>query len=344
VQLGIQHTDDAILTKINRDCSTATTIKALELLRNCCYKMDIHLMPNLPGSTVELDRKMFNRILDSPDLHADQWKIYPCEVVPWTVIKKWFESGEYVPYSAAALEELLIGVKAKMHPWIRLNRVIRDIPAQYVSGENDAPNLRQELAIKMAKRGLYCKCIRCREVRGDRKKLGVPQLVHRQYRAGQGAEHFVSFETDDRKRIHGFVRVRICDDPNLAGGGVFPELVGCALVRELHVYGKLMTTYTEDANQNQPKEDVQHYGLGTRLMLEAEAIAVKHGYTKLAVIAGVGVRGFYRKLGYVTDPDSEMMIKHLKAPMHATLRVVAVRFIIILMAAIVIQNLLDYIP
>ncbi|KAH8065552.1 radical SAM domain containing protein [Aureococcus anophagefferens] len=28
---------------------------------------------------------------------ADQWKIYPCEVTPWTVIKKWFDEGSTCP-------------------------------------------------------------------------------------------------------------------------------------------------------------------------------------------------------------------------------------------------------
>jgi elongator complex protein 3 len=33
-------------------------------------------------------------------------------------------------------------------------------------------------------------------------------------------------------------------------------------------------------------------------MLEAEKITKKMGYTKIAVISGIGVRGYYRKLGY----------------------------------------------
>ena len=29
--------------------------------------------------------------LTEPELQADQWKIYPCETTPWTIIKKWAE-------------------------------------------------------------------------------------------------------------------------------------------------------------------------------------------------------------------------------------------------------------
>jgi ELP3 family radical SAM enzyme/protein acetyltransferase len=302
VQLGIQHTDDDILKKINRGCTTADAIKAMQLLRDCCYKTDIHLMPNLPGSDVEKDRKMFEYVLHSPDLQADQWKIYPCEITPWTVIKKWYEEGLYVPYSEEKLMDLLIEVKTQVHPWIRLNRVIRDIPSQYILGGMDEPNLRQVINNRMIARGTPCKCIRCREVKTDDKAIAAAEFVVRKYRANDGDEYFISFETPDRTKICGFARVRISKNP---GAGIFPELKGAALVRELHVYGQLVAT----AEKN--KSHAQHTGFGTQLMQHAERIARKHGLNKVAVISGVGVRNFYRRLGFELEGEGELMIKHL---------------------------------
>ena len=47
---------------------------------------------------------------------------------------------------------------------------------------------------------------------------------------------------------------------------------------------------------------VQHKGLGMKLMHLAEKIAKEHGYEKIAVISGIGVRGYYRdKLGYTLE-------------------------------------------
>ena len=57
-------------------------MRAIALLKNACYKLDVHLMPNLPGSSVAQDRAMFGRMLSEEALQADQWKIYPCEVTP----------------------------------------------------------------------------------------------------------------------------------------------------------------------------------------------------------------------------------------------------------------------
>ncbi|POM61639.1 Elongator complex protein [Phytophthora palmivora] len=272
-------------------------------------------MPNLPGSDPEKDRAMFEYVLHSPDLQADQWKIYPCEITPWTVIKKWYDEGSYVPYADDKLIELLMDVKAQVHPWIRLNRVIRDIPSQYILGGMDEPNLRQVINNKMIARGTPCKCIRCREVKTDDAAIASAECVIREYEANEGNEYFISFETPDRSKICGFARLRLSQT---SGGGVFPELEDAALIRELHVYGQLVAAISKSKKKgaNALATDgegshAQHTGFGTQLMMKAEEIARAHGYKKMAVIAGVGVRNFYRRLGFEVEGEGELMIKHL---------------------------------
>ncbi len=77
---------------------------------------------------------------------------------------------------------------------------------------------------------------------------------------------------------------------------IFPELHGAALIRELHTYGAAVPIAGRDANAT------QHRGLGRRLVAEAERIAAEEWRARrIAVIAGVGVRGYYRKLGYALD-------------------------------------------
>lgn len=310
VQLGIQHTDDVVLTKINRGCTNADAIRAIRLLRDTGYKMDIHLMPNLPGSTPEKDIEMFEYVLHSPDVQADQWKIYPCEITPWTVIKKWYESGDFVPYGDNELMRVLMHVKKQVHPWIRLNRVIRDIPSQYILGGVDEPNLRQVILKNMAANGTPCRCIRCREIRDQREVLDTCELVIREFEASKGHEYFLSYESPDRRVICAFLRLRISSNP---GAGIFPELEHAGLVRELHVYGQMIaSTEKQKVVGDDNGDQVQHVGLGTKLMQEAERIARGHGLKKLAVISGVGVRNYYRKMGYTLAPGlGEMMIKEL---------------------------------
>ncbi|MBI4779074.1 GNAT family N-acetyltransferase [Candidatus Falkowbacteria bacterium] len=73
------------------------------------------------------------------------------------------------------------------------------------------------------------------------------------------------------------------------------------MVRELHVYGELVSI---GGNKK-----IQHAGLGKLLMLEAEKIVRRNGFKKIAVIAGVGARGYYRKLGY--GLENSYMVKSL---------------------------------
>ena len=164
----------------------------------------------------------------------------------------------------------------------------------------------------------------------------APCLTHRSYRASSAAEHFLSWETHEGATIFGFLRLRLRDPPHacdalqarvarhatardgaaeaadaLGAAAVedevaFDELRGAvALIRELHVYGQLIAT------ANKQGADAQHTGLGRQLMAEAERRARAHGCRKVAVISGVGARGYYRKLGYELRGEGGFMLKQL---------------------------------
>lgn len=317
VQLGIQHMDDDVLKTINRCCNTNRTIKGIKLLKNAGYKIDGHWMPNLPGSSIEKDRNMFlNQLLSvneistecasdnsqyvrysltNPHLQVDQWKVYPCTLVPYTEIENMYKRGEYHPYDHDTLEELLIDIKRQVFPFIRLNRVVRDIPDDYSYLTDYKGNMRQEILDKMKLKGYTCNCIRCREVKDGALDMENVSLIVREYNASDGTEFFISFETNDNKVLYGFVRLRLTNEQAV---DVFPELAGSALLRELHVYGNLQRVNGDTSNH------VQHKGFGRRLVAEAERIAKTHNYHKMSVIAGEGTRGYYEKLGY-SDNDGQ---------------------------------------
>lgn len=302
IQLGVQHTDNSVLKKINRGHDIECVYKAIRLLKENGYKVDIHLMPNLPGSSYEKDVKMLNDALYDDRLQADQLKIYPCAVVPFTKIKEWFDKGLYEPYNDEVLFRLLKDFKQKVQPYKRLNRIIRDIPSTYISGgyTDKSVNMRQMLQIDMKKNNWSCKCIRCREI-GDRQvDEKLVQLKKIYYKSSEGDEYFISFETD--KNLIGFLRLRINQNPQ----EILPVLKECALIRELHVYSTVSCVGT---NNNL---SMQHKGYGRRLIEEAEKIALQNNMYKIAVISGTGVRDYYRKQGY--ELNDTYMIKEMKKP------------------------------
>jgi len=323
MQIGIQHTDYQVLKKTNRGCYREDSIRATRLLKDAGFKIDFHLMPDLPGSTPELDRQMFQEVLFGEDLQADQWKIYPCEVVPWTKIEQWFKEGKYKPHPDEVLFDLILEVKRAVHPWIRLNRVIRDIPDQYIMGGNAITNLRQHLQNTLKQQGLKCRCIRCREVGTRKVDPRKAVLKCRTYKSSGGLEYFLSFELPDESVIFGFLRLRHSGDAGL--DGAIPELVDCALIRELHVYGTL-----RPVGDTKGTMQSQHGGFGKRLMSAAEFLS-RDKFSKIAVIAGIGTREYYRDRGYRLE--GTYMVKDLGAqpwlPVAALLQLVGTVFAIL---------------
>lgn len=320
-QLGIQHTDEDVLDAINRKCSTARTIKAIELLKDWGYKIDGHWMPNLPKATPEKDRSMLvDQLLGTtapsfmvpsmiegisewrawslatPELQLDQWKVYPCEVVPYTQIEKWYKEGTFKPYSEAELELILIDVKRQMYPWIRLNRIVRDIPTDYIIASADHPNTRQLLQSKMKANGWKCQCIRCREV----KLTNFPEKIYyrvAEYAASNGTEYFISAEDCTGDILCGFLRLRMKD------------VQANAWIRELHVYGQLQIT--ENDKKNTCGTHTQHKGIGRQLMAFAKEIAIKSSKNAIWVIAGEGTKEYYAKLGYTEGKYGYMIMSLL---------------------------------
>jgi ELP3 family radical SAM enzyme/protein acetyltransferase len=288
IQLGVQHTHNDVLKKINRGHDIECVYDAIKLLKNNCYKVDIHLMPNLPGSSYEKDEDMLNSSLYDERLQVDQYKIYPTAIVPWTKIKKWYDSGEYIPYDDIKLYELIKEFKKKVQKWKRLNRIIRDIPSSYITGGYDKKyvNMRQLLQNDMKKNNWECKCIRCKEVGNNIVNFEDIKLNIETYSGSNGIEYFISYETD--KYLIGFIRLRLNKDYD----NVLPILENSALIRELHVYSNLNNV------GNNINESMQHKGFGKKLIEEAEKIALNNGYNKIAIISGTGVRNYYRKFGY----------------------------------------------
>ena len=82
------------------------------------------------------------------------------------------------------------------------------------------------------------------------------------------------------------------------------------MVRELHVYGQALNL-TKNQQPRTNNRVSQHKGLGKQLMQEAEKIAKKKHYKTVKVISGVGVREYYKKLGYKLDKEKVYMEKDI---------------------------------
>jgi ELP3 family radical SAM enzyme/protein acetyltransferase len=292
IQLGAQHVDNSILKKINRGHTVEQLLWAMQYLKDNCFKIDIHIMPDLPGASPDIDREMFDYVYSH--VCPDQMKVYPCEVVPWSVIKKWYDAGKYIPYFEKNNQDLVDVVRYSMETcpnWIRLPRVIRDIPAEYIECGNTIANLRQVIDQQLDKEGVVSQEIRSREIGRHscyyEKPAGFNQYY---YYANGGHDYFIAYESYDLHALFGFLRLRFVDTKN--NMIKFPVLKNRGLIRELHVYGDNTAVNSYD------RRGCQHTGIGKGLLKYAERLTMEQGLYGIVVISGEGVKGYYEKNGY----------------------------------------------
>ncbi len=292
VQLGAQSLDDRILALNRRGHDVAATRRACRRLRAAGFKIHLHWMPNLLGATPESDREDFARLWSDPDLRPDELKIYPCSLLAGTDLYQVWVEGDYTPYEATTLVELLADLKAEVPVYCRLSRVVRDIPATYIVAGNRLSNLREAAQRHLAATGRQCRCMRCREV-GDRAvDHQALRLTSTSYAAGAGTEQFLAMETP-AGRLAGFLRLYL---PAASTAAESPEeLAGSALIREVHVYGPALQLGADSHGE------AQHLGAGRQLIDTAQAIARQAGFKRIAVIAAVGTRPYYRRLGFTLE-------------------------------------------
>ncbi len=285
VELGIQTVYDEILEFVKRGHTIKESIISTRLAKDAGFKINYHMMPGLPGSSPEKDFLAFKEIFENPDFRPDMLKIYPTLVVKGTELYEMWKRGEYEPYSLEEMVELLIRVISIVPPWVRIQRIQRDIPAKFIEAGVKKGDLRAIVLREMEKRGIRCPDIRCREV--GRKRGANFKLVRRDYDASRGKEVFLSFEDEKEDSIAAFLRLR-----NPSEEAHRPEMRNAAIVRELKVFGKEVPVGIRE------EKAWQHRGFGKDLMKEAEDIAKEWGAERVVVISGVGVRNYYRKLGY----------------------------------------------
>jgi len=281
VELGVQTLDDEIHCLTKRGHGVAEVISATRLLRDYGFKVHYHWMPGLPGTTPEHDLELSRKLFEDERFRPDGLKLYPTLVVKGSELESWYRDNRYQPYSEKEMIDLLMAIKALIPKYVRISRLMRDIPIKFIIAGCKDLALRATIRKKMDQTGLRCSCIRCREY-GHRLRdgwaVGEPRLIRLDYEAWGGKEVFLSYE-DENETLFGLLRLRINEKK--------------ALVRELHIFGP------EVSLGGRLERAAQHRGLGERLLREAERIARGEFMAdSLLVLSGVGAREYYRSLGY----------------------------------------------
>ncbi|MBA4458517.1 MAG: tRNA uridine(34) 5-carboxymethylaminomethyl modification radical SAM/GNAT enzyme Elp3 [Nitrosopumilaceae archaeon] len=289
IEIGVQSLQERVYNVVNRGHNYNDVIESFQISKDAGYKIVAHMMPGLPTMTPKGDIADFKRLFSDSQLRPDMLKIYPSLVIENTPMYQEYKDGKYVPYSNEEMIQVLTEVKKDIPKWVRIMRVQREIsPNEIIAGPKSG-NLRQIVHQNLAKQGLKCKCIRCREAGLNKKSDPKDVKLNRiDYDSSGGKEIFLSYE-DKNESIYGFLRLR---KPSIDAHRDEVKDNSC-IVRELHVYGKSLKIGEKE------ESEIQHSGLGKSLMKEAEKISKEEfDAKKLLVISAVGTREYYQKLGY----------------------------------------------
>ncbi|MDO4289741.1 MAG: tRNA uridine(34) 5-carboxymethylaminomethyl modification radical SAM/GNAT enzyme Elp3 [Eggerthellaceae bacterium] len=305
VQIGIQTLDEDIMRANNRNTTRAQIARAFELLRLFGFKIHIHFMANLLGAAPNSDKADYRTLVEDARFLPDEVKLYPCCLVESAHLRECFEAGAWTPYSEDELADVLVADTLATPAYTRISRMIRDISARDIMAGNKKTNLRQLVEARVAEQakreGVRVEEIRQREISTDDVRIDQLDFENVVYETSNTQERFLQWVTPEGK-IAGFLRLSLphedaaaCasdlpDAPNTAP--VPSELRDAAMIREVHVYGRVARLHKGAAG------GAQHAGLGRRLVEEACAQAQAAGFRAINVISAVGTRNYYRKLGF----------------------------------------------
>jgi elongator complex protein 3 len=297
IELGIESVYDDILKRIERGHDVAESIASIQELKDIGFKLNFHYMLGLPGTSQKRDLEGLERLFSNPLFRPDMLKIYPCMVMRGTPVFDDWKAGKFSPLTTESAARIICDFKRTVPKYVRIMRIQRDIPTSHTEAGVNRTNLRQYVDQLCRSERIRCRCIRCREV-GRAKKVEKVEITVMKYDASDGTEFFIAAEDLKNDVILGFTRLRF--PSQYLRKEITPD---SALVRELHVYGETASMGERSKGKS------QHKGWGRKLLERAEDIASKHGKKKIIIISGIGVREYYRKIGY--KREGPYMVKKL---------------------------------
>lgn len=290
IELGIQSVYDKALEKINRGHDTECSIQTIRRLKDLGFKLNFHIMPGIPGVSVEEDVAAFRILFSDSRYRPDMLKIYPLMVMPNTKLHEDFKQGKFQPLSTKKAAEIIAQSFKYIPKYCRVMRVQRDIPTYRIEAGVDKTNLRQYVDQELKTQNIIPQDIRARESGRKESNINNAQIEILEYAASEGKEFFISYEEKETNTLFGFCRLRFPSQQ--LKGEITPTT---SIIRELHVYGESTSLGKDNPTSS------QHKGIGKKLLKKAEEITKQHNYNKIIVISGIGVREYYRKQGYSND-------------------------------------------
>lgn len=286
IQIGIQTLNNEVLKLNKRGHSLNDTVKAFKLLRQAGFKIHIHWMPNLLGSTPKKDIDDYQKLFSDIRFKPDEIKIYPCSLIKGTELVNYYERKVWKPYTEKQLMRVLKKCVEITPRWCRITRIVRDISSEDIVVGNKKSNIRQNVEEELIKSGKKINEIRYREIKSEKVSFSELKLIISTYDTQVSTEFFLEYITN-KDKIVGFLRLSI---PNIKNS--VDELKNSAIIREIHVYGQTLNIGKEEVGRS------QHIGIGKKLIDKAKEVTKDCEIKRISVISSIGTKLYYKKLGF----------------------------------------------
>ena len=303
VEIWYQTTDDKINELNKRWHWNKESIKATKLLKDAWFKVVAHIMPNLLWSTPKKDIESMKEIFKNPKFRPDEIKIYPMVVTDKSELTEIWKKWWFKAYDDKTLISLTAELETKVPEYVRINRTYRDIPANKILHGSTISNLRQIVENKLKYENRKIIDIRSREIKdkdNDPKKAKLKVL---EYEASWWTEYFLTFEDIKDRTIFSLLRLRLSKNIEEEITKLIPELKNASLIREIHTFWEQLGIWEAWSTFG------QHIWFWKRLIVEAEKISKQNWFSRIAVIAWVWVREYYKKRWY--NLEWEYMVKRI---------------------------------
>lgn len=298
IQIGVQSLNDEVLKLNQRGHDVATTARAFALLRLAGFKIHVHYMANLYGSSPEKDEQDFLKLFSDERFMPDELKLYPCSLIASAALMRYYKKGLWKPYTEEELLKISIFMLTQTASYCRVTRMIRDIPSGDIVVGNKKTNFRQIAEDKIKDLNLEVKEIRSREIRSEQFDPLQVKFSLIEYETNVSREQFLQFVVpvvkngQSEEKLLAFLRLSLPKNARHPVSDLHEELNSAAMIREVHVYGKSLAIGQKD------QEQAQHFGFGRQLIAKAATLASAAGYKKLAVISAIGTKNYYRKFDF----------------------------------------------
>jgi elongator complex protein 3 len=156
IEIGVQTLDNAMYKMVNRGHTLADVFEAFQVAKESGYKIVAHMMPGLPGSTVNKDLQDFRTLFEDQRLMPDMLKIYPTLVLKNTGLYRLYQKGSYSSFSDEEFVNLLVEIKKITPSWVRIMRIQREIDSDDIVSGPKSGNIRQILQTRLKEMGIKC--------------------------------------------------------------------------------------------------------------------------------------------------------------------------------------------